>query len=251
MKNLLLVTFAWMMMISIIGSIVYTMLYVVDNFSMDHNETIQYLWCCFTGVLLIPAYKGVFLIHALWLKMLKQFRYGDSDKDEDTKEIPFFKEPTAKVDVKITEYSPKDRRNIPSPSLEEVNEKIKKIRSSADEKLSQIRKEDIANPTKESSYFANKYTGEKSILVDTIFAKEKATATSEKPTSDKATAAAEKDIAPKIEESLKTIAPMQEAPAEQKQQNDPQEEKKRPRNKKHNNKKYHNKSKKGQNNNHA
>ena len=238
-----------MMMISIIGSIVYTMLYVVDNFSMDHNETIQYLWCCFTGVLLIPAYKGVFLIHALWLKMLKQFRYGDSDKDEDTKEIPFFKEPTAKVDVKITEYSPKDRRNIPSPSLEEVNEKIKKIRSSADEKLSQIRKEDIANPTKESSYFANKYTGEKSILVDTIFAKEKATTTSEKPTSDKATAAAEKDIAPK-EESLKTIAPKQEAPAEQKQ-NDPQEEKKRPRNKKHNNKKYHNKSKKGQNNNHA
>ncbi|ERI62766.1 hypothetical protein HMPREF1551_01713 [Capnocytophaga sp. oral taxon 863 str. F0517] len=235
-----------MMMISIIGSIVYTMLYVVDNFSMDHNETIQYLWCCFTGILLIPAYKGVFLIHALWLKMLKQFRYGDSDKDEDTKEIPFFKEPTAKVDVKITEYSPKDRRNIPSPSLEEVNEKIKKIRSSADEKLSQIRKEDIANPTKESSYFANKYTGEKSILVDTIFAKEKATATS-----DKATAAAEKDIAPKIEESLKTVAPKQEAPAEQKQQNDPQEEKKRPRNKKHNNKKYHNKSKKGQNNNHA
>ena len=250
MKNLLLVTFAWMMMISIIGSIVYTMLYVVDNFSMDHNETIQYLWCCFTGALLIPAYKGVFLIHALWLKMLKQFRYGDSDKDEDTKEIPFFKEPTAKVDVKITEYSPKDRRNIPSPSLEEVNEKIKKIRSSADEKLSQIRKEDIANPTKESSYFANKYTGEKSILVDTIFAKEKATTTSEKPTSDKATAA-EKNIAPKIEESLKTVAPKQEAPAEQKQQNDPQEEKKRPRNKKHNNKKYHNKSKKGQNNNHA
>ena len=249
MKNLLLVTFAWMMMISIIGSIVYTMLYVVDNFSMDHNETIQYLWCCFTGVLLIPAYKGVFLIHALWLKMLKQFRYGDSNKDEDTKEIPFFKEPTAKVDVKITEYSPKDRRNIPSPSLEEVNEKIKKIRSSADEKLSQIRKEDIANPTKESSYFANKYTGEKSILVDTIFAKEKATTTSEKPTSDKATAAAEKDIAPK-EENLKTIATKEEAPAEQKQ-NDSQEEKKRPRNKKHNKKKYHNKSKKGQNNNHA
>ena len=33
MKNLLLVTFSWLMMMAIIGSIVYTMLYVVENYS--------------------------------------------------------------------------------------------------------------------------------------------------------------------------------------------------------------------------
>lgn len=175
MKNLLLVTFAWLMMMSIIGSIVYTMLYVVENYSYGNNESIQYLWCCFTGVLLIPAYKGVYYIHSLWLKMLKEFREGDSGED-DSKEIPFFKEPTSTVSVNITEYPFVDNRkkNIPAPpSLEEINETIRNIRSSANQKLSQIKTEDITKPTKDSSYFAQKYTEEKSILVDTIFAKEK------------------------------------------------------------------------------
>ena len=57
--------------------------------------------------------------------------------------------------------------------MDEINEKIKNIRSSANEKLSQIKTEDITKPTKDSSYFAQKYTEEKSILVDTIFSKEK------------------------------------------------------------------------------
>ena len=172
MKNLLLVTFAWLMMMAIIGSIVYTMLYVVENYSYGNNESIQYLWCCFTGVLLIPAYKGVYYIHSLWLKMLME---------DDSKEIPFFKEPTPTVSVNITEYPFVENRkkNIPAPpSLEEINEVIKNIRSSANEKLSQIKKEDITKPTKDSSYFAQKYTEEKSILVDTIFAKEKQSQTS-------------------------------------------------------------------------
>lgn len=181
MKNLLLVTFAWLMMMAIIGSIVYTMLYVVENYSSGHNESIQYLWCCFTGVLLIPAYKGVYYIHSLWIKMLKEFREGGAPKEDDSKEIPFFKEPTPTVSVNITEYPFVENRkkNIPAPpSLEEINEAIKNIRSSANEKLSQIKKEDITKPTKDSSYFAQKYTEEKSILVDTIFAKEKQSQTS-------------------------------------------------------------------------
>ena len=181
MKNLLLVTFAWLMMMAIIGSIVYTMLYVVENYSSGHNESIQYLWCCFTGVLLIPAYKGVYYIHSLWIKMLKEFREGGAPKEDDSKEIPFFKEPTPTVSVNITEYPFVENRkkNIPAPpSLEEINEVIKNIRSSANEKLSQIKKEDITKPTKDSSYFAQKYTEEKSILVDTIFAKEKQSQTS-------------------------------------------------------------------------
>ena len=140
MKNLLLVTFAWLMMMAIIGSIVYTMLYVVENYSSGHNESIQYLWCCFTGVLLIPAYKGVYYIHSLWIKMLKEFREGGAPKEDDSKEIPFFKEPTPTVSVNITEYPFVENRkkNIPAPpSLEEINEAIKNIRSSANEKLSQ------------------------------------------------------------------------------------------------------------------
>ena len=182
MKNLLLVTFSWLMMMAIIGSIVYTMLYVVENYSYGNNESIQYLWCCFTGVLLIPAYKGVYYIHSLWIKMLKEFREGGVPKEDDSKEIPFFKEPTPTVSVNITEYPFVENRkkNIPAPpSLDEINEKIKNIRSSANEKLSQIKTEDISKPTKDSSYFAQKYTGEKSILVDTIFGNEKQTTTSQ------------------------------------------------------------------------
>ena len=182
MKNLLLVTFAWLMMMAIIGSMVYMMLYVVENYSYGNNETIQYLWCCFTGVLLIPAYKGVYYIHSLWLKMLKEFREAGYPVEDDGKEIPFFKEPAPVVSVNITEYPFVENRkkNIPAPpSLEEINEKIKNIRSSANEKLSQIKTEDISKPTKDSSYFAQKYTGEKSILVDTIFGNEKQTTTSQ------------------------------------------------------------------------
>ena len=182
MKNLLLVTFSWLMMIAIVGSIVYTMLYVVENYSSGNNEAIQYLWCCFTGVLLIPAYKGVFYIHSLWIKTLKEFREAGDPVEDDSKEIPFFKEPAPVVSVNITEYPFVENRkkNIPAPpSLDEINEKIKNIRSSANEKLSQIKTEDISKPTKDSSYFAQKYTGEKSILVDTIFGNEKQTTTSQ------------------------------------------------------------------------
>ena len=108
--------------------------------------------------------------------MLKEFREGGAPKEDDSKEIPFFKEPTPTVSVNITEYPFVENRkkNIPAPpSLQEINETIRNIRSSANEKLSQIKTEDITKPTKDSSYFAQKYTEEKSILVDTIFAKEK------------------------------------------------------------------------------
>ena len=199
MKNLLLVTFSWLMMIAIVGSIVYTMLYVVENYSSGNNEAIQYLWCCFTGVLLIPAYKGVFYIHSLWIKTLKEFREAGDPVEDDSKEIPFFKEPAPAVSVNITEYPFVENRkkNIPAPpSLDEINEKIKNIRSSANEKLSQIKTEDISKPTKDSSYFAQKYTGEKSILVDTIFGNEKQTTTSQ----------AESILKPKAESILKPKA---------------------------------------------
>lgn len=207
MKNLLLVTFAWLMMMAIIGSIVYMMLYVVENYSYGNNETIQYLWCCFTGVLLIPAYKGVYYIHSLWLKMLKEFREAGDPQEGDSKEIPFFKEPAPVVSVNITEYPFVENRkkNMPAPpSLDEINEKIKNIRSSANEKLSQIKTEDITKPTKDSSYFAQKYTEEKSILVDTIFSKEKQSKTPqaapETSTKEQVTAKAEAEaiLKPKV-----------------------------------------------------
>ena len=36
--------------------------------------------------------------------MLKEFREGGAPKEDDSKEIPFFKEPTPTVSVNITEY---------------------------------------------------------------------------------------------------------------------------------------------------
>ena len=167
------------MMMAIIGSIVYMMLYVVENYSYGNNETIQYLWCCFTGVLLIPAYKGVYYIHSLWLKMLKEFREPGDPELGDSKEIPFFKEPAPVVSVNITEYPFVENRkkNIPAPP---------------------------SLPTKDSSYFAQKYTEEKSILVDTIFSKEKQSKTPqaapETSTKEQATAKAEAEaiLKPKV-----------------------------------------------------
>ena len=202
MKNLLLVTFSWLMMMAIIGSIIYTMLYVVENYSSGNNETIQYLWCCFTGMLLIPAYKGVYYIHHLWLKMLKEFRQVNFT-EEDNKEIPFFKESAPTVSVNISEYPSYEnkKKETPSPALEDLNERLRKIRSSANEKLSQIRKEDIANPTKESSYFATKYTGEKSILVNTIFAKEKTASSPKTEPTAKTTPVKKEETETSVEQS--------------------------------------------------
>ena len=60
----------------------------------------------------------------------------------------------------------KERRIAPR---EELTETLRKIRSEANSKLSQLRTEDIANTKKDSHYFVSKYTSEKNILVDTIF----------------------------------------------------------------------------------
>ena len=119
--------------------------------------------------------------------------------------------------MNITEYPFVENRkkNIPAPpSLEEINEAIKNIRSSADEKLSQIKKEDITKPTKDSSYFAQKYTEEKSILVDTIFAKEKQANTPQAAPSAKSKeeAATKTDAETTLKPKAAPIAKSQEKP---------------------------------------
>ena len=43
MKNLFLVTFAWLMMIAIIGSVIYSMLFLGQMY-VPHDETFQYFW---------------------------------------------------------------------------------------------------------------------------------------------------------------------------------------------------------------
>ena len=164
MKNLFLVTFAWLMMIAIIGSVIYSMLFLGQMY-VPHDETFQYFWCCFTAAVLIPAYKGIYYIHSLWLKMLKEYR-ASSYREEEVKEIPFFQEVTNRVDEVHPLMQKKERRIAPR---EELTETLRKIRSEANSKLSQLRTEDIANTKKDSHYFVSKYTSEKNILVDTIF----------------------------------------------------------------------------------
>ena len=164
MKNLFLVTFAWLMMIAIIGSVIYSMLFLGQMY-VPHDETFQYFWCCFTAAVLIPAYKGIYYIHSLWLKMLKEYRES-SYREEEVKEIPFFQEVTNRVDEVHPLMQKKERRIAPR---EELTETLRKIRSEANSKLSQLRTEDIANTKKDSHYFVSKYTSEKNILVDTIF----------------------------------------------------------------------------------
>lgn len=164
MKNLFLVTFAWLMMIAIIGSVIYSMLFLGQMY-IPHDETFQYFWCCFTAAVLIPAYKGVYYIHSLWLKMLKEYRES-SYKEEEVKEIPFFQNVTNKIDEVHPLMQKKEGRIAPR---EDLNETLRKIRSEASLKLSQLRAEDIANTKKDSRYFVSKYTSEKNILVDTIF----------------------------------------------------------------------------------
>ena len=57
MKNLFLVTFAWLMMIAIIGSVIYSMLFLGQMY-VPRDEAFQYFWCCFTAAVLIPAYRS-------------------------------------------------------------------------------------------------------------------------------------------------------------------------------------------------
>ena len=97
--------------------------------------------------------------------MLKEYRES-SYREEEVKEIPFFQDVTNKVDEVHPFMEKKEGRIAPR---EELSETLRKIRSEANSKLSQLRTEDIANTKKDSHYFVSKYTSEKNILVDTIF----------------------------------------------------------------------------------
>jgi hypothetical protein len=172
MKNLLLIIFGWLMMISLIGSVIFFMMILLAMFFTPASETVTFLWACLIAIVLIPAYKGLYHIHSLWDKYLKEYRDEQLEEKENSLEMPFLKKETQlrNSSVVINELPPlknkQDRANI-----EDVNKRIEEIRSAANDKLNKIKKEDITQPKKDGSYFVNKYTSEKSILVDTIFEK--------------------------------------------------------------------------------
>jgi hypothetical protein len=145
MRNLFLVTFAWLMMIAIIGSVIYSMMFITLMYA--RNEGLQFLSNCFTGVLLIPAYKGLSYIHSLWAKSLKEYREY-SLEDRNPVEVPFFKEPALKGQVAVNEH-PFVNYKVPQKGHEEyqyvdVNREMEKILSSAEEKLSKMKSEEKA-----------------------------------------------------------------------------------------------------------
>ena len=157
MKNLLLIIFGWLMMISLIGSVIFFMMILLAMFFTPASETVTFLWACLIAIVLIPAYKGLYHIHSLWDKYLKEYRDEQLEEKENSLEMPFLKKETQlrNSSVVINELPPlknkQDRANI-----EDVNKRIEEIRSAANDKLNKIKKEDITQPKKDGSYFVNK-----------------------------------------------------------------------------------------------